>query len=61
MVNSFSFWKQKHDSDNLELLSTDAYGILRLKIKSIARKELMLQYLEYYQISLSSKNSIKVT
>jgi len=47
MKNKFSFdyWQQRYESDNLEEFSFNSHGLLWLKIKSIARRKLLDEFL----------------
>ena len=43
-MKDFNYWKKLHDSATLEEFSTDMFGVLWLKIKSIVRKELIANF-----------------
>ncbi len=55
MSKSFHKWKKLHDQDKMQEFTTNSEGLLWLKIKSIARKELMKEFLDLNRISLSSQ------
>lgn len=54
-MSTFNHWKNLYDNDNLEAFNQDASALLWLKIKSIARKELLLEFLRLNNIVLISK------
>jgi adenine-specific DNA-methyltransferase len=51
----FQYWKEKYESDNLEEFNLNESGLLWLKIKSITRKELINEFVNKYEIKISSK------
>ena len=51
-MKDFKYWKDLHDSDNLEEFNTDSVGLLWLKIKSIIRKELVADFINQNVIVL---------
>jgi len=54
-MKDFNYWKKIHDSEHLEEFNTDKIGLLWLKIKSIVRKELLLGFLNKYNLQLTEK------
>lgn len=55
MEQSFSYWKNKHDSGNLEVFNSDTKGQLWLKTKSIIRTEFVLEFATCNGIALKSR------
>ncbi len=51
-MKDFNYWKKLHENQKLEEFSADEQGFLWLKLKSIIRKELILEFI--------SKNNIKL-
>lgn len=56
MNNDFSFWKKKHDGEDLSIFNENLIGQLWLKTKSIVRKELIAEFTSQNSIKLSSSN-----
>ena len=54
MKKSFKYWKNLHQSENLEQFSLDEEGLLWLKTKSIVRKEIITEFLLQNSIELKS-------
>lgn len=54
MSRTFNAWKKQYDSENLEPFSYDMEGLLWLKIKSIARKDILSEFIELNNIALNS-------
>ena len=52
-MKNFNYWKKLHESEKLEAFSQDKTGLLWLKIKSIARKELIAKFLKINEIELN--------
>lgn len=44
MNRTFNSWKKQHDSEDMNAFSYDKEGLLWLKIKSIIRKDLLLDF-----------------
>jgi len=55
MQKNFAYWKRLHDSDKLVEFNRDLSGQLWLKIKSIIRKEIVLEFIEKFSITLKAK------
>lgn len=51
-MKDFNYWKNLHESEELEEFSTDDMGLLWLKIKSITRKELINEFIKTNNIEL---------
>jgi hypothetical protein len=51
-MKNFNYWKKLHESENLGEFSNDKTGLLWLKLKSIIRKELLVEFLKINSISL---------
>jgi len=45
-MQDFKYWKTKHDNESLAEFTSDLSGLLWLKIKSIFRKELVVEFLK---------------
>jgi hypothetical protein len=56
MPSDFSSLKKLHDSASLEIFNTDKIAQLWLKVKSIGRKELILEFCSSNKIILSTNN-----
>lgn len=54
MKNSFEYWKNLHESEQLEQFSNVTEGLLWLKIKSIIRKDILAEFLSENSIELKS-------
>ncbi len=54
MSKTFESWKKLHDQDNLQKFTTSLEGLLWLKIKSIARKELIKEFININKIEIKS-------
>ena len=52
----FNYWKNKYETDNLDEFIFNSSAFLWLKIKSITRKDILLDFLNKYQIEVNSKN-----
>lgn len=52
-MKDFNYWKKLHESEQLDEFSTDNIGLLWLKTKSIIRKELIAEFVQQNNISLS--------
>lgn len=52
-MKNFDYWKNLHDSDRLEQLSSDKLGVLWLKTKSIVRKGLIYEFTKEVNLSLT--------
>jgi len=52
-MKDFNYWKRLHESEKLEEFSSDVFGLLWLKTKSIVRKELIGSFVTENAISLS--------
>lgn len=53
-MKDFAYWKKLHDDNNLTEFNTDSTGQLWLKIKSIIRRELLLEFIEGSSLKLTS-------
>lgn len=51
----FSYWKQQYDNDNLGEFNSNAQGLLWLKIKSIARKEFIDNFIKQNNYFIEEK------
>jgi adenine-specific DNA-methyltransferase len=51
---SFSTWKKLFEQDKLEEFTTNRYGLLWLKLKSITRKEILSRFIELNKIIIIS-------
>ncbi len=51
-MRDFDYWKVLHETEKLEEFSSDERGLLWLKIKSIARKELISEFVQKNSIVL---------
>lgn len=52
-MKDFNYWKKLHESEQLDEFSKDNIGLLWLKTKSIVRKELIAEFLQQNNITLS--------
>jgi len=59
MPKDFNYWKKVHDSEKIDEFNGDTYGILWLKTKSIARKELLAEFIHHYKINLKETSITK--
>jgi hypothetical protein len=59
MKQSFSYWKKQHDGASLEQFNSDSLGQLWLKLKSIIRPELIKEFINKNNISLSASTTSK--
>jgi adenine-specific DNA-methyltransferase len=50
----FSYWHQRYNNDELEEFTTNRTGLLWLKIKSIKRKELINDFLQFAELPVSA-------
>lgn len=55
-MRNFNYWKELHDSHNLEEFNTNSLGLLWLKVKSIVRKELIKEFVKKNEINLKERN-----
>ncbi len=55
LVKPFSYWKQQYNNDNLEEFNSNAQGLLWLKIKSIARKEFLDNFIKQNNYFIEEK------
>lgn len=53
-MKDFNYWKELHESEKLEEFSSDETGLLWLKVKSIARKELISEFITANKIHLKA-------
>jgi hypothetical protein len=51
-MKDFKYWKKLHESEKLEEFSQDKIGLLWLKTKSIARKELITEFVKINKIEI---------
>jgi hypothetical protein len=51
-MKSFDYWKKLHESEKLEEFSSDTEGLLWLKVKSIVRKEIIVEFVAENKIEL---------
>ncbi|MFZ1976430.1 MAG: hypothetical protein WAV76_00595 [Bacteroidota bacterium] len=51
-MKNFSYWKKQHESERLEEFNLDTHGLLWLKIKSIARKDILVDFANRNNIQL---------
>ena len=51
-MKTFDYWKKLHESEKLEEFSSDAQGLLWLKVKSIIRKEIISEFVAENRIEL---------
>ncbi len=51
-MKDFTYWKQLYESEKLDEFSTDDMGLLWLKVKSIVRKKLILEFIAANKIEL---------
>jgi hypothetical protein len=58
-MKDFNYWKKLHESEQLNEFNTDNTGLLWLKIKSIIRKELIVEFIEQNKIQLVETTSNK--
>lgn len=59
MSQQFNYWKKLHDRDELEEFTTNSEGLLWLKIKSIARRELINEFLAGESIILKKTKIVE--
>lgn len=53
-MKDFKYWDQLSKSEKLEEFSIDKTGLLWLKLKSIIRKKLVAQFLEFSEVRITS-------
>jgi hypothetical protein len=58
-MKDFNYWKKIHDDGQLEEFSTDRFGLLWLKTKSVIRKEILQEFEKYTGIILEESNKDK--
>lgn len=52
-MENFNYWKKLHDSEQLDEFNTNDIGLLWLKTKSIARKELITAFVKQHNFTLA--------
>ena len=52
-MKPFEYWRQLHESEKLEEFSSDDFGLLWLKVKSIVRKEIISEFTSRNNITLN--------
>ncbi len=52
-MKDFNYWKKMHETEKLEEFSSDNFGFLWLKVKSIIRKELVIEFTKDNNIALT--------